>query len=544
MKSFLRQKSVWLALLFTATIATLYAQEPAIFERGITVVRGNVSVSTGDLILGIGGGGDIIMEGATANAFETTFTVTDPTADRTITWPDATGTVVLSSESAPFVADNTRFGLGSDIDFVFYLKSAALTADEEIANVIVGTSDVPAAAANSLIMSNITADGDFLWITQTGGNSQAALFVDASAGTVNLYGGGVQQAQVDASSLNLGVAGTTTGRLEISGSTSGTISLLPANAAGTYTLTLPSTSTNAALFYSTLTTNAIDVANSVWGISNGIAFGGLTGADGFEIQLTPADVGADRVVTIPDMAAASVLMASTLTTNAPEIANSIWFSSNTINFEGATANTEELVMNIADVTADLTITWANDLAGTYRPMTNIAADVTGGVFIMPPFGIAATDNDMTMADNTLYVYRVYVPQWITVANVYARGTQGAQIAGSDDLLGVAIYEDADAGADLASSTSADFTATADVTFNVTDVTLGPGMYRVAVCSGDADGIAFVAGDPIDDEAIDVYNLGAVTIGTAANACVAGDPPTTTGALTTADILMPVVKLGP
>jgi hypothetical protein len=37
----------------------------------------------------------IVIEGATANDHETTLTVTDPTADRTITFPDATGTVQL-----------------------------------------------------------------------------------------------------------------------------------------------------------------------------------------------------------------------------------------------------------------------------------------------------------------------------------------------------------------------------------------------------------------------------------------------------------------
>jgi hypothetical protein len=36
----------------------------------------------------------IVFEGATANAFETTLTVTDPTADRTVTIPDATTTLV------------------------------------------------------------------------------------------------------------------------------------------------------------------------------------------------------------------------------------------------------------------------------------------------------------------------------------------------------------------------------------------------------------------------------------------------------------------
>ena len=39
--------------------------------------------------------GSIVIEGSTANEFETTLTVTDPTADRTITFPDATGTVQL-----------------------------------------------------------------------------------------------------------------------------------------------------------------------------------------------------------------------------------------------------------------------------------------------------------------------------------------------------------------------------------------------------------------------------------------------------------------
>tara|TARA_R100000005_G_C4987611_1_gene195559 strand:- start:392 stop:1951 length:1560 start_codon:yes stop_codon:yes gene_type:complete len=40
----------------------------------------------------------IVFEGATADDFETTLTITDPTADRTITMPDATGTMALTSD--------------------------------------------------------------------------------------------------------------------------------------------------------------------------------------------------------------------------------------------------------------------------------------------------------------------------------------------------------------------------------------------------------------------------------------------------------------
>ena len=44
-------------------------------------------------------GSSITFEGATDNAYETTVSVTDPTADRTITLPNATGTVVLADGS-------------------------------------------------------------------------------------------------------------------------------------------------------------------------------------------------------------------------------------------------------------------------------------------------------------------------------------------------------------------------------------------------------------------------------------------------------------
>ena len=52
---------------------------------------------TGNLELG--DGIVIVFEGSTANDYETTLTVTDPTADRTITLPDETGTVVTTGSS-------------------------------------------------------------------------------------------------------------------------------------------------------------------------------------------------------------------------------------------------------------------------------------------------------------------------------------------------------------------------------------------------------------------------------------------------------------
>jgi Major tropism determinant N-terminal domain len=47
-------------------------------------------------------GSSITFEGATADSYETILAVTDPTADRTVTFPDATGTVVLKDSTDTF----------------------------------------------------------------------------------------------------------------------------------------------------------------------------------------------------------------------------------------------------------------------------------------------------------------------------------------------------------------------------------------------------------------------------------------------------------
>ena len=67
-----------------------------------TVLFNTGGVMTGDL--GIGEDQTIYFEGATDNAYETTLTVVDPTADRTITLPNVTGTVVTTGDTATVTA--------------------------------------------------------------------------------------------------------------------------------------------------------------------------------------------------------------------------------------------------------------------------------------------------------------------------------------------------------------------------------------------------------------------------------------------------------
>ena len=67
---------------------------------GYSSLPSNVLPLTGGTLTGaltINGASPLVFEGATADAHETTIAVTDPTADRTITLPNSTGTVALTT---------------------------------------------------------------------------------------------------------------------------------------------------------------------------------------------------------------------------------------------------------------------------------------------------------------------------------------------------------------------------------------------------------------------------------------------------------------
>jgi hypothetical protein len=53
------------------------------------------------------GANALVFEGATANAYETTFAITDPTADRTITFPNSAGTVALNPAAGTWEFEGT-----------------------------------------------------------------------------------------------------------------------------------------------------------------------------------------------------------------------------------------------------------------------------------------------------------------------------------------------------------------------------------------------------------------------------------------------------
>jgi hypothetical protein len=81
----------------------------------------------------------LLFEGTTANDFETLLTVVDPTGDRTITFPDVTGTVALMSQ----VINNTLTSTTGDIIYASANNTPARLAIGIEGQVLKVTSGVP-----------------------------------------------------------------------------------------------------------------------------------------------------------------------------------------------------------------------------------------------------------------------------------------------------------------------------------------------------------------------------------------------------------------
>lgn len=249
---------------------------------------------------------DTVFEGTTADAFETTLDVVDPTADNTVKLPDNSGTVMTST-----------------------LATNSITA----ANSVWG-------ASNGIVYEGATAD-----------------------------------------------AFETT--------------LSPADPTADQTALLPDFAVGYALLGSTLTTNNISAANSIWAISNGLVFEGAT-ADAFEATITPVDLTADASWSLPNFAVNAAFLGSTLTTNNIDAANSIWAISNGLVFEGATADAFELTFTLGDPTADQTVTVppTAGAAGTVR-LRGATVVITAGASptLTVPLAVDFIATDTIVTDN-------------------------------------------------------------------------------------------------------------------------------------------------
>jgi hypothetical protein len=136
----------------------------------------------------------IVYEGATANDFETTLAVTDPTADRTITFPDKTGTVAVTTDLPSNTSLTTGSGTYSIAGTTMTISdtSHGLTTGFQIyCNFTSGTAvdnyfTVTVTDANTFTLpygSSLTTSGNVTWYYSPKGLVSLASADEAIAGT-------------------------------------------------------------------------------------------------------------------------------------------------------------------------------------------------------------------------------------------------------------------------------------------------------------------------------------------------------------------------
>ena len=145
-------------------------------------------------------GASITFEGATADAYETTLTVVDPTADRTITLPNITGTVITTGDtgtvSGTMIADNA---IDSDHYTDGSIDSAHLANDAVTLAKLAGGTDgniISFDASGNPVAVATGSDGQIL--TSSGAGAVCA-FEDAAAGGAGYFLGNSSGASGDTS---------------------------------------------------------------------------------------------------------------------------------------------------------------------------------------------------------------------------------------------------------------------------------------------------------------------------------------------------------
>ena len=111
-----------------------------------------LQVATGGAAANLGVGFDsnaIVFEGATADSFETTFTITDPTKDNTITLPDSTGTVLLDTTIGGSIANS----INGIVDSSYIALRSGIAQDSSQTLLLVRANSIDSGLATALIDS-------------------------------------------------------------------------------------------------------------------------------------------------------------------------------------------------------------------------------------------------------------------------------------------------------------------------------------------------------------------------------------------------------
>mgnify|MGYP003651682015 FL=1 len=267
----------------------------------------------------LSGASPLVFEGATADAHETTWAFTDPTADRVITVPNATDTLIgkattdtLTNKSVDLDA-NTLTGSMSEFNSALQGDSFMTLADTQtLTNKTFTTPTITSGVFNTGVSGsafkdedNMASDSNTAVASQQSIKAYVLSVIDAQ--DVDIAADSGSNIAVDLDDEVLTIAGGTS-----IASTTGTNSVTLAIESSVATLTgsqtfedktFTSPLINALTFASGQSTSGLNIG------ANGIIFEGAT-ADAHETTLTAADPTADHTITIPNATMTAITTAT------------------------------------------------------------------------------------------------------------------------------------------------------------------------------------------------------------------------------------------
>jgi len=356
----------------------------------------------------------IVFEGATDNAFETTLTVVDPTADRTITFPDATTTVV-GTDTTQTLTNKTINGSNNTITNVSL--TSGVTGTLPVANGGSGTTSSTGTGSNVLSADptftgtvnvaalsssgNVTVGGDLIVNGTTTTVNSTTMTVDdknlelgsvASPTDVTANGGGITLKGATDKTWNwLSATSAWTSsehvslaagkNIYVSGSSSGTTTISAAAAAGG-TLTLPSSTDTLVgrATTDTLTNKTIAAgSNTISGLTNSNLSGtaGISNANLANSSVTVTagtGMSGGGAVSLGGTVTLTNAGVTAITTNTGLSTNASATGAVTITNTGVTSNVAGTGISVSGATGAVTITNSGVLSvnGSTGAVTGIA----------------------------------------------------------------------------------------------------------------------------------------------------------------------------
>jgi hypothetical protein len=256
---------------------------------------------TNPSISGAGVDASIVFEGATADAYETTLTVVDPTQDNTITMPNTTGTVVIATAVQTLTNKTLTSPTISGSPVITGLSSAGMSASsatpKDYVDSILGSATAAATSAASAATSATSA------ATSAGSAETSAIASAASAAT------SASSATAAATSATSAAASAT------AAATSATSAAASATTAANSVATIAGYATSAANSATAAATSATSAATSATSSANS-ATASATSATASATSATASATSASAAATSASSAATSATSAATSATSA------------------------------------------------------------------------------------------------------------------------------------------------------------------------------------------------------------------------------------